>query len=114
LHVLTGDFNTLAPGELLEHQRLPPRLRLIAWATGGRVRYKTIQNMLDAGYTDGYRTLHTDPGYTFPTWDPHVRLDFVFTPNEFSKKIGSCGVVTDGSFVRQASDHFPLLSTIDA
>ena len=42
-HVLTGDFNTLAPGELMELRRLPPRLRFIAWATGGRVRYKTIQ-----------------------------------------------------------------------
>lgn len=51
-HLLTGDFNTLAPGERLEHKKLPARLRLTAWATGGRVRYRTIQMMLDAGYSD--------------------------------------------------------------
>jgi exodeoxyribonuclease-3 len=111
-HVLTGDFNTLAPGELLEHQRLPPRLRFVAWATGGRVRYKTIQMMLNAGYADGYRSLHSDPGYTFPTWDPHVRLDFVFAPLPFASAIGSCEVKTDAPLAREASDHFPLLSVI--
>lgn len=112
-HLLTGDFNTLAPGELLEHQRLPPRLRFIAWATGGRVRYKTIQIMLDAGYADGYRTLHSDPGFTFPTWDPHVRLDFVFLPASFAKCVRSCEVRSQAPDAKEASDHFPLLSDIE-
>lgn len=112
-HVLTGDFNTLAPGELMELRRLPHRLRFIAYATGGRVRYKTIQIILDAGYTDGFRDLHTDPGFTFPTWDPQVRLDFIFLPAASTDRLASCKVVYDAPLIREASDHFPLMSEID-
>lgn len=111
-HVLTGDFNTLAPGEDLDLRKLPPRLRLIAWMTGGKVRYETIQIMLDAGYVDGYRTLRYDKGFTFPTWDPHVRLDFIFLPSQSADRLAKCDVVCDGATVKNASDHFPLMSEI--
>ncbi len=110
-HLLTGDFNTLAPGELLDARRLPPRLRAIMWLSGGRVRYQTIQIMLAAGYVDGFRRLHPEErGYTFPTWDPHVRLDYVFLPRRFEGRLSECLVLTEGPSVREASDHFPLLA----
>ena len=113
-HLLAGDFNTLAPGELLETRRLPPRLRPLVWLSGGRVRYRTIQVMLDAGYADGFRRLHpSEPGYTFPTWDPHVRLDFVFLPEGHAHRLKECRVVADEHAVADASDHFPLLAQID-
>jgi len=113
-HLLAGDFNTLAPGELLETGRLPPRLRPLVWLSGGRVRYQTIQVMLNAGYADGYRSLHpADPGFTFPTWDPHVRLDFVFLPAGVAHRLKECRVITDGPAVARASDHFPLLAHVD-
>lgn len=111
-HVLAGDFNTLAPGEPLDMRRLPPRLRLVAWVTGGRVRYETIQIMLDGGYIDGYRSLHYDKGFTFPTWDPHVRLDFVFLPADFAEHLSACKVIYDAPSIKDASDHFPLLAEI--
>ena len=108
-HVVLGDFNTLAPGELLDARRLPPRLRAFMWLSGGRVRYETIQIMLAAGYADGFRRLHPeDRGYTFPTWDPHVRLDFVFLPQRYAERLSDCRVHAEGEVVRQASDHFPL------
>ena len=70
--------------------------------------------MLDANYSDGYRTLHPDvKGYTFPTWDPHVRLDYVFVPQAFTSRLQSCEVITEPAVVRQASDHFPILAQID-
>ena len=110
-HVMVGDFNTLAPGELLDARRLPPRLRAIMWLSGGRVRYQTIQIMLAAGYVDGFRRLHPEErGYTFPTWDPHVRLDYVFLPRRFEGRLSECRVLTEGPSVREASDHFPLLA----
>ena len=59
-HVLTGDFNTLAPGELLDFRKLPHRLRALVWLSGGRIRWRTIQLILDAGYVDAYRMLHAD------------------------------------------------------
>jgi endonuclease/exonuclease/phosphatase family metal-dependent hydrolase len=113
-HLLAGDFNTLAPGELLETSRLPPRLRPLVWLSGGRVRYQTIQVLLDAGYADGYRRLHPDDaGFTFPTWDPHVRLDYVFLPAGGAHRLKDCRVMTDGPAIKSASDHFPLLALID-
>jgi endonuclease/exonuclease/phosphatase family metal-dependent hydrolase len=67
--------------------------------------------MLDAGYVDGYRALNTaDAGYTFPVWDPHVRLDFAFLPTRSAERLEACRVITEGPTVRTASDHFPLLA----
>jgi exodeoxyribonuclease-3 len=112
-HVFVGDFNTLAPGELLDARKLPPRLRALIWLSGGRVRYATIQTMLDAGYVDGYRFLHaSDAGYTFPVWDPHVRLDFAFLPERFADRLEACRVINEAADVRMASDHFPLLAEL--
>jgi len=112
-HLLVGDFNTLAPGELLDMQRLPWRYRALAFVLGGRITYRTIQIMLDAGYIDAYRRLNTDHGFTFPTWDPNVRLDYCFVPTAFVDRVRSCNVMTDVPEVSKASDHFPLLAEID-
>ena len=111
-HVLTGDFNSLAPGEILDLARLPGRLRAIAWATGGAVRWQTIRHVLDAGYVDGYRLFHDDPGYTFPTWDPRLRLDYCFLPAAERERLESCEVMSGAAHSREASDHLPLLSVI--
>lgn len=113
-HVLTGDFNTLAPGELLDFKKLPTRLRALVWLSGGKVRWRTVQAVLDAGYVDAYRALHADgPGFTFPTWDPHVRLDYLFIPAGHRQRLQSCEIA-DVPGVRTASDHLPLLSVIEA
>ncbi len=112
-HVLTGDFNTLAPGELLDFTKLPGRLRALVWMSGGRVRWRTIQIVLDAGYVDAFRTLHPDTaGLTFPTWDPHVRLDFLFLPNRYTSMLKSCEVM-DVPGARDASDHLPVLAVLE-
>ena len=108
-HVVIGDFNTIAPDEELDVAKLPRRLRLLVYLSGGRIRWQTIAIMLGAGYTDGYRTIHAaDAGPTFPTWDPHIRLDYVFVPKDDVGRIARCEVVTDGVDARAASDHFPL------
>ncbi len=87
LHVVTGDFNTLAPGERLDMGKLPPRLRALAWVTGKSIRWITIRMMLEAGYVDGYRKFHGDEGHTFTARDPHVRLDYAFVPEEFKGEL---------------------------
>jgi exodeoxyribonuclease-3 len=113
-HVLAGDFNTLAPGETLELHKLPARLRAVVWLTGGQIRWETIQIMLDASYVDGYRARHPgDPGFTFPTWDPHVRLDYVFVPSGSAARLKACEVVPNSPLVASASDHLPLLADLD-
>ena len=110
--IIAGDFNTLAPGEDLDLAQLPRRLRVLAWLTGRKIRWETIQIMLDAGFLDAFRLLHPDDaGHTFPTWRPHVRLDFVFVPGPFAGQVQRCEVVkTDGG--AEASDHFPLVAEL--
>jgi exodeoxyribonuclease-3 len=112
LRVLAGDFNTLAPGELLDVRKLPRRLRALVWLSGGRIRWRTIQIVLNAGYVDGFRRLHpSEAGLTFPVWDPHVRLDYVFLPAGHCERLVSCEVVRTAA-AAQASDHFPLLAEL--
>jgi endonuclease/exonuclease/phosphatase family metal-dependent hydrolase len=111
-HIVTGDFNTLAPGERLDMRRLPPRLRALAWVTGKTIRWVTIRMMLEAGFVDGYRVFHQGEGYTFPTWDPQVRLDYAFVPEGFKANLLRCDVVRNHAALRDASDHFPLVSEL--
>ena len=111
-HVLTGDFNTLAEDATFDVRRLPPRLRALYWLGGGRIRWKALSMLLEAGYADGYRLLHHDPGYSFPTWEPAVRLDYLLVPAKMIPALKSCRVLYDAPGAKDASDHFPLLSEI--
>ena len=111
-HLLAGDFNTLAPGDVLDFRKLPARLRALVWLSGGRIRWRTIQIVLNAGYVDAFRKLHPDdPGLSFPVWDPHVRLDYVFGSAGHAARLLTCHVVRHPA-AREASDHFPLLAEI--
>jgi len=112
-HVLAGDFNTVAPGELFDIAALPQKVRATMWLSGGRVRWRTIQIVLDAGYADLFRLRHpADPGLTLPTSRPQVRLDYVFAPAPAAARVRRCDVIRSASAVT-ASDHFPLLAEID-
>ena len=111
-HVLAGDFNTLAPSERLDMARLPLRLKPLVWLSGGRIRWRAIQTVLDAGYIDAFRAQHAlAPGHTMPSWDPHVRLDYVFVPQAFKSIVVSCDVVSH-SDAQKASDHLPLFAEL--
>jgi endonuclease/exonuclease/phosphatase family metal-dependent hydrolase len=114
-HVLVGDFNTLAPGEILNVDKMPAWIRALIWISGRKLQRETIQFMLDAGYGDGYRMLNAeDKGYTFPTWDPHVRLDYVFVPKAFSNRLVSCAVICEPKErIQAASDHCPLVAELE-
>lgn len=108
-HILIGDFNTLAPGELLNMSKLPTRYKVLAFMLGGRINFRAIRMMLDAGYADCYRRFHSDPGFTFPAWDPHVRLDYAFVPERFAARVQSCDVVSNIQEPAKATDHLPLI-----
>ena len=113
-HVLVGDFNTLAPGEILDVKRMPAWIGALVWMSGRDIQRETIQFMLDANYMDGFRMLHPEvKGYTFPTWDPHLRLDYVFVPRAFADRLVACEVITNPPEVAAASDHFPVLAQLD-
>ena len=109
LHVLAGDFNTLAPGAQLDLASLPWRLRPFVWMSGGRIKWRTIQTVLDAGYVDAFRLKNPHAaGFTVPAGDPHVRLDYAFVPSAFASHIVGCDVVQHPD-VKIASDHHPVV-----
>jgi endonuclease/exonuclease/phosphatase family metal-dependent hydrolase len=110
-HLIAGDFNALAPGELLQIARMPRWIRAMIWLSGRDIARDTIQLMLDEGYIDAWRRLHPKgPGYTFPTWDPHVRLDYAFVPERDAERVAVCEVLwTPEALIREASDHAPML-----
>jgi exodeoxyribonuclease-3 len=109
-HVFGGDFNTIAPGESLDLRRLPLRLKPFVWLSGGRVRWRTVQTVLDGGYVDAYRFKHPrEPGATLPTADPTLRLDYIFVPQQHADRLVSCDVVRHPAAVT-ASDHFPVVA----
>ena len=113
-HVLVGDFNTLAVGEVLDVRRMPAWIRGLIWLSGRDIQRATIQLMRDSGYIDGYRHLHpSDKGYTFPVWDPHLRLDYVFLASGFADRLVHCEVIDKPEVAAKASDHFPLLAHLE-
>jgi len=113
-HVLVGDFNTLAVGEALDVRRMPAWIRGLVWLSGRDIQRETIQHLSDANYVDGYRFLHpADKGYTFPVWDPHLRLDYAFVPRGFNDRLIQCEVITAPPVTLTASDHFPLLVQLE-
>ena len=112
-HVVARDFNALAPGERLHVARMPAWIRAMVWLSGNDLARETIQVMLDEQYTDAWRHLHADgEGHTFPTWDPHVRLDYVFAPSRWASRLTSCEVFTAPAEAKGASDHYPLLLVV--
>jgi exodeoxyribonuclease III len=112
-HVLIGDFNTVAPGDIFDVRKLPTRLRALVWLSGGHIKWRTIATVLSMGYVDSFRQLHPDDvGYTLPTPNPHVRLDYAFVPGAFAQHVRACEIVQTPD-VAQASDHFPLLLEVD-
>jgi endonuclease/exonuclease/phosphatase family metal-dependent hydrolase len=113
-HTLVGDFNTLAVGEVLDVRRMPAWIRGLVWLSGRDIQRETIRLMSDSNYVDGYRLLHpAEKGYTFPVWDAHLRLDYVFVPKGFANRLLECEVVTGFEAVARASDHFPLVARLD-
>ena len=112
-HALVGDFNTLAPGEVFQFKLMPLWIRALIWASGKDIKRDTIQTILDGGYVDGFRRLlPLEKGYTFPVWNPHVRLDYIFLPEKFAGRLSNIEIVKTPP-AEIASDHFPLLFHLD-
>ena len=112
-HIIAGDFNAVAPGERLQLAQMPRWIRAMVWVSGRDIARDTIQAMLDARYADMWRRLHpVGDGYTFPTWGPHVRLDYMFTPDRCADRVVECAVMRDAPEAARASDHYPLLAVI--
>lgn len=112
-HLLLGDFNAIAPSDVVEIRRMPRWIRLLIRVGAGQIATDAIRTVMNNDYLDSYRTLHPDtPGQTLPSWSPHIRLDYVFVPQRFRECVTECVVVREGA-VALASDHCPLVTVVD-
>ena len=110
-HLLTGDFNAIAPGDRVAWEATPLWVKAQLWFQAGRVLRWALRPLLDAGYVDCFRALHPrDDGFTLPASDPKVRLDYVFADPALSVSLRECRVVTQPDAVKIASDHLPVLA----
>jgi exodeoxyribonuclease-3 len=113
-HAIAGDFNALAPGAVLDTSPMPRWIQAMVWVSGRDIARETIEVMLAARYVDAWKSLHDEGhGYTFPTWRPHVRLDYLFTPERYASRLVRCEVLGGTADPAAASDHFPLLTEFD-
>jgi endonuclease/exonuclease/phosphatase family metal-dependent hydrolase len=90
--VLVGDFNAVHPDDDVGE---PPPEEPIEY-----VSRRPVELVLETGFTDCYRSLQDDAGWTYLSWHPWARIDFVFTRNLEPR---ACEVVASLS-----SDHFAL------
>ena len=86
---------------------------IVLQLSGGRIKWRTIQTVPDAGYIDAFRLQNPDePGFTMPSSDPHVRLDYAFVAGAYGDRILSCDVVSHPD-VTKASDHHPVVLDLE-
>lgn len=93
--LLVGDFNSVHPDD--EIGTPPPEEQV------DHVSRRPIELVLEAGFMDAYRALHSDRGWTYLSWHPWARLDYIFASSELH--VQSCYVVES-----DASDHFPVVA----
>jgi exodeoxyribonuclease-3 len=110
-HLLAGDFNSIAPGDRTSLAEAPVWVKAQTWFQLGRIPRRALRPLLDAGYVDCFRKLHPEEdGFTLPSPQPQVRLDYVFAAPPLAGALRGCRVVTSPQEVRLASDHLPVLA----
>lgn len=108
--LIAGDFNAIAPGERVRIENMPNRLKWIIYLQGKRVYYFSIQTLLSAGFTDCFRVLNSDEGFTLPPPNPNARLDYIFVNATMKAYLKKCWVVREPTSVNVASDHYPVMA----
>ena len=108
--IVAGDFNAIAPGENVKTENLPKWLKRIIYLQGNRIYHFSIEALLSAGFTDCFRFLNSDDGYTLPPPNPNTRLDYIFVNEKMKVYLNKCWVVREPSNVNLASDHYPVMA----
>jgi exodeoxyribonuclease III len=111
IHLLAGDFNAITPGDRASLAQAPLWVRAQTWFQLGYIPRWALGPLLDAGYVDCFRKLNPEEdGFTLPSFDPQVRLDYVFAAPSLGEALHECRVVTSPKVVTCTSDHLPVLA----
>ena len=108
--LIAGDFNAIALGDKVKTETMPHWLQWIIYLQGNRVYHFSIAKILAAGFTDCFRFLNSDSGFTLPPSDPNSRLDYIFVNGKLKDYLKRCWVVKEPASVNQASDHYPVMA----
>ena len=108
--LIAGDFNAIAPGEMVKIESMPNWLKWIIYLQGNRVYRFSIAKFLSAGFTDCFRSLNSDEGFTLPPPNPNSRLDYIFVNATMRPYLRKCWVVREPESVSYASDHYPVMA----
>lgn len=108
--LIAGDFNAIAPGESVKTETMPKWLRWIIYLQGNRVYHFSIAKLLCAQFTDCFRVLNVDEGFTLPAPNPNSRLDDIFVNAKMKPYLKKCWVVREPESVNGASDHYPVMA----
>lgn len=111
--LIAGDFNAIAPRDMILVELMPSWLKLILCIQGKRAYHFSISRLLAAGFIDCYRMLHTDDGFTLPPPKPNTRLDYCFVNDKMKASLKNCWVVYEPSIVEKASDHYPVVAAFE-
>ena len=110
-HLLAGDFNAIAPGDRASLAQAPLWVKAQAWFQLGYIPRWALGPLPEAGYVDCFRNLHPEEdGFTLPSPNPQVRLDYVFASPTLANTLRECRVVRAPKEVEVASDHLPVLA----
>lgn len=108
--LIAGDFNAIAPGEKVNTQSMPNWLKWMIYLQGNRVYHFSIAKYLSAGFTDCFRLLNSDDGFTLPPPEPNARLDYIFVNTNMKNLLKKCWVVREPESTKYASDHYPVMA----
>lgn len=109
--LVAGDFNTVARDDPVKVDPAPSLRRKLRWLQSKRVFRTAVSRMQAGGFYDCFRQLHPDQaGYTLPTPDPGVRLDYIFASAPLAVRLQHCEVLTAPAAVQRASDHYPVVA----
>jgi len=108
--LIAGDFNAIAPNENVKIENMPNWLKWMIRLQGNRVYHFSIKKVISAGFTDCFRLLNSDNGFTLPPPNPNARLDYIFVNSKMKEYLTKCWVVREPNSVNLASDHYPVVA----
>jgi exonuclease III len=111
--LIVGDFNAIAPHDRIGIENMPDWLKFQLRVQGNRAYHFSLGRLLAAGFTDCYRSLNADDGFTLPAPRPNSRLDYCFVNDKMRAALRSCRVVREPAVVEQASDHCPVIAEFE-
>ncbi len=111
--LIAGDFNAIAPGEMVKTETMPGWLKWIIYLQGNRVYHFSIKVFTTAGFIDCFRSLNSEAGFTLPPPSPNSRLDYIFVNASLKAYLKRCWVVREPDSVNFASDHYPVMAEFD-